>query len=97
MLKLLEEIKTIAPYKINVLITGETGTGKELIAKAIHQTSPRRKNSFVALNCAAIPEQLLEDEIFGHVKGAFSGAKPTEKDVLNKPTKERFFSTKSAI
>jgi DNA-binding NtrC family response regulator len=79
MLKLLEQVETIAPFKINVLITGETGTGKELIAKAVHQTSPRAKNPFVALNCAAIPEHLLEDELFGHVKGAFTGAQTDRK------------------
>jgi DNA-binding NtrC family response regulator len=79
MLKLLEQVETIAPYKINVLVTGETGTGKELIARAIHQASPRAKNALVALNCAAIPEQLLEDELFGHVKGAYTGAQTERK------------------
>lgn len=79
MLALLKQIETIAPYKINALVTGETGTGKELIARQIHNTSQRGKNAFVALNCAAIPEQLLEDDIFGHVKGAFTGANADRK------------------
>lgn len=79
MLKLLEQIQTIAGYKLNVLVTGETGTGKELVARAIHQSSPRAKSEFVALNCAAIPENLLEDELFGHVKGAFTGAQTDRK------------------
>lgn len=79
MIQLLEQIETIAPFKINVLITGETGTGKELVARAIHNSSNRAKNAFVALNCAAIPEQLLEDELFGHIKGAYTGAQSDRK------------------
>jgi DNA-binding NtrC family response regulator len=72
--KLLEQVRAIAPFPTTVLMTGETGTGKEVMARAIHQLSPRREKSLVALNCAAVPEQLLEDELFGHVKGAFTGA-----------------------
>jgi two-component system, NtrC family, response regulator PilR len=74
MRQLLEQVAAIAPFNSTVLITGETGTGKELVARAIHAQSPRTKGAIVALNCAAIPEQLLEDELFGHVKGAFTGA-----------------------
>jgi len=74
MRKLLEEVRAIAPFQTTVLVTGETGTGKELVARAIHSLSPRGGKALVALNCAAVPEQLLEDELFGHVKGAFTGA-----------------------
>ncbi|HEY9284322.1 MAG TPA: sigma-54 dependent transcriptional regulator [Pyrinomonadaceae bacterium] len=71
---LLEQVRAIAPFPTTVLVTGETGTGKEMIARAVHHLSPRAGKALVALNCAAVPEHLLEDELFGHVKGAFTGA-----------------------
>lgn len=77
-----ELIRNVAKTKVNVLVEGKSGTGKELVARAIHKNSDRKNNPFVAINCSAIPESLLESELFGHTKGAFTGASDFQKGVF---------------
>ena len=72
--QMLDEIRRVAPYKTGVLITGESGTGKELVARTLHELSPRHDHPWVAINCSAIPHDLMESELFGYIKGAFTGA-----------------------
>jgi two-component system response regulator PilR (NtrC family) len=82
MLALYDLLEKIAPTKTNILITGESGTGKELAAKAVHYNSSRKDKPFVTLNCGAIPESLIESELFGHMKGAFTDAITTKKGLF---------------
>jgi DNA-binding NtrC family response regulator len=91
MRNLFQLLETVASTSSTILISGETGTGKELAARAIHHGSPRRANRFVALNCSAIPETLLEAELFGHVRGAFTGAVGTRQGRLEQAHKGTLF------
>ncbi len=91
MMRLLQLLETVAPTNSTILITGETGTGKEVVARAIHHNSPRRSARFVALNCSAIPETLLEAELFGHVRGAFTGASGNRQGRLEQAHKGTLF------
>src|SRR5215467_4468200 len=91
MVRLFQLLETVATTNSTILITGETGSGKEVVARAIHQHSPRRMQRFVALNCSAIPETLLEAELFGHVKGAFTGAVGNRQGRLEQAHKGTLF------
>ena len=91
MYKIFETVKKVADYRTTVLITGESGTGKELIAKALHYQSERAARSFVAINCGAIPENLLESELFGHVKGAFTDASRNKKGLFEEANEGTLF------
>ena len=91
MTRLFQLLETVAPTNSTILITGETGTGKEVVARAIHHSSPRHQQRFVALNCSAIPESLLEAELFGHVRGAFTGAVGTRQGRLEQAHKGTLF------
>jgi len=82
MLALYDLLEKVGPTKTNILIAGESGTGKELVAKAIHYNSPRKDKPFVTLNCGAIPELLIESELFGHMRGAFTDAIATKKGLF---------------
>jgi two-component system response regulator PilR (NtrC family) len=91
MLALFQLVETIAPTTTTVLITGESGTGKELVARAIHARSARRDRPFVALNCGALPETLLDSELFGHMRGAFTGADTNKKGLIEVADKGTVF------
>jgi DNA-binding NtrC family response regulator len=91
MQKLFQLLETVAATNSTILVTGETGTGKEIIARAIHHNSPRRMHRFVAINCSAIPETLLEAELFGHVRGAFTGAVGNRQGRLEQAHKGTLF------
>jgi two-component system response regulator PilR (NtrC family) len=91
MVALFDLIETIAPTNSTVLISGESGTGKELVARAIHVRSPRSERPFVALNCGALPETLLDSELFGHMRGAFTGADTNKKGLIEVAEKGTIF------
>ena len=93
--RVLDIVEKIAKSNTRVCILGETGTGKELVARALHDRSHRRAAPFVTLNCAAVPAELIESELFGHEKGAFTGADKQRMDGSNRHIEGRCFSTKS--
>lgn len=91
MIELLEMVERTAAFKTTALLVGESGTGKEVMARAIHSQSPRRNEPFVAVNCGAIPEHLLESELFGHAKGAFTGASRARRGLFSEADGGTFF------
>ncbi len=97
MLRLLEQARLVAQSDVSVLINGQSGTGKEIFARAIHNASPRNSKPFIAINCGALPEQLLESELFGHARGAFTGAVSNREGLFRRRKAERYFSMKLAI
>src|SRR4029453_16126401 len=88
---LFQLLQTVAPTSSTILITGETGSGKEIVARAIHHASPRRAHRFMAINCSAIPENLLEAELFGHTRGAFTGAVGTRQGKIEQAHRGTLF------
>jgi len=90
MRNLKKSILKAADCASTVLISGESGTGKELIARSIHELRPRQREPFLAINCGALTESLLESELFGHVKGAFTGASGYKKGMLSRQVRELF-------
>lgn len=97
MQRLLEQAGMVAQSDVSVLINGQSGTGKEIVAQAIHNASPRHAKPFVAINCGALPEQLLESELFGHARGAFTGAVSNREGLFQAAEGARCFSMRSAI
>ena len=95
MKELFETLALVAPTDATVLLLGESGTGKEIVANAIHQNSLRNEKPYIKVNCAALPETLLESELFGHEKGAFTGAFFKKREGLNWLMEERYFWMKS--
>ena len=96
MKELVEKIRKLAPTELPVLVTGENGTGKELVADALHEGSHRALAKMMKVNCAAFPESLLDNELFGHERGSYTGADTAYKGVFEQADRERSFSTRSA-
>lgn len=97
MLRLLEQARMVAQSDVSVLIHGQSGTGKEVLAQAIHAASPRAKKAFIAINCGALPEPLLESELFGHAKGALPARSAAGRGCFRRRKAVRCFWMKSAI